>query len=155
MKKEVFIMMVVFICLAMVGCISTRPTITNASSHTSEHTNQQSHQEKTTDSTFIDHYREVICIHDTIHIKDSIYVYKWRNKIIKDSIHDTLYIQNTDTITNTIQVEKPIAPFVRNSCIALWSIVGVAILALVAWIVWKFATGKISIASILTKLLSR
>jgi multisubunit Na+/H+ antiporter MnhB subunit len=65
-----------------------------------------------------------------------------------------LYVNNTDTIRITVtnEVEKPIAPFVRNSCIALWVIVGVAFLSLVVWIVWKFATGKISWIEIITKL---
>lgn len=146
----------------MVGCVSARPTITKSSLHNQEHTNTHSSKEYVMDSTLIDRLREVIVRNDTVYIHDSIYIYKWRDRQLTDTIHDTLYINNTDTIINTIEVEvekpvyidKPISHFVRNSCIALWSLIGVAILALVGWIVWNFATGKVSWASLIAKLFS-
>lgn len=138
-----------FVVLVLVGCASTRPTITNTSSHEQEHTNMQSHSETVVDSTLIDRLREVITRNDTVYVKENVYIYKWRDRQVTDTIRDTLYINNTDTITNTIEVEKPIAPFVLKSCIALWVILGVAILAIVAWIVWKFATGKFSLVNVL------
>ena len=150
----------------MVGCASTRPTSTQSSSHNQEHTNTHSSKEYVMDSTLIDRLREVIVRNDTVYIHDSICIYKWRDRQLTDTIHDTLYINNTDTIINTIEVEvevevekpvyidKPISPFVRNSCIALWSLIGVAIVALVGWIVWNFATGKVSWASLIAKLFS-
>lgn len=139
----------------MIGCASSRPISGEYSNHEREHSNNQSHVESTTDSTYIDRLREVITINDTVYIYDSIYIYKWRDRQIADTLHDTLYINNTDTIRMTItnEVEKPIAPFVRNSCIALWVIIGVAILALVGWIVWSFATGKLSWGKLLGKIL--
>ena len=143
-----------FVVLVLVGCASTRPTTTNTSSHEQEHTNMQSHSETVVDSTLIDRLREVIIRHDTVYVKEYEYIYKWRDRQVTDTIRDTLYINNTDTITNTIDVEKPIAPFVKKSCIALWSIVGVAFLALIGWIVWKFATGKFSWPGIISKLFS-
>lgn len=150
MKRLIFI---VTIALVVVGC-KTLPTITNSSSYEREHNNTQSHKESVVDSTFIERLREVIIRNDTVYIHDSIFVYKWRDRQITDSIHDTLYVNKTDTIIKPVEVEKPIAPFVRNSCIALWSIIGVAILAIVAWIVWKFATGKFSWPGIISKLFS-
>lgn len=139
----------------MIGCASSRPIIGEYSNHEREHSNNQSHVEHTTDSTLIDRMREVITRNDTVFIHDSIYIFKWRNRYITDTVHDTLYINNTDTIRLTItnEVEKPIAPFVRNSCIALWVIIGVAILALIGWIAWNFATGRISWGKILGKIL--
>lgn len=138
-----------FVVLVLVGCASTRPTITNTSSHEQEHTNQQSHSETVVDSTLIDRLREVITRNDTVYVKENVYIYKWRDRQVTDTVRDTLYINNTDTITIPVEVEKPIAPFVRNSCIALWVIVGVAIIALIGWIVWKFATGKFSLVNVL------
>lgn len=138
-----------FVVLVLVGCASTRPTITNTSSHEQEHTNMQSHSETVVDSTLIDRLREVVTRNDTVYVKEYEYIYKWRDRQVTDTVRDTLYINNTDTITNTIEVEKPIAPFVMKSCIALWVILGVAILAIVAWIVWKFATGKFSLVNVL------
>lgn len=141
-----------FVVLVLVGCASTRPTITNSSSHEQEHTIMQSHSETVVDSTLIDRLREVITRNDTVYVKENVYIYKWRDRQVTDTVRDTLYINNTDTITNTIEVEKPIAPFVLKSCIALWVILGVAILAIVAWIVWQFATGKISWVNIISKI---
>lgn len=141
-----------FVVLVLVGCASTRPTITNTSSHEQEHTNMQSHSETVVDSTLIDRLREVITRNDTVYVKENVYIYKWRDRQVTDTIRDTLYINNTDTITNTIEVEKPIAPFVLKSCIALWVILGVAVLAVICWIVWQFATGKISWVNIISKI---
>lgn len=157
MKCFRFIVFVMAVLLA-VGCSTLHPTV--SSSHNSDHTNMQSHNERVVDSTLIDRLREVIVRNDTVYIHDSIYIFKWRDRYVGDTIHDTLYIENTDTIYQPIEVEvpveveKPIRPFVRNSCIALWSIVGVAILALIVWIVWNFATGKFSWAALIKKLLS-
>lgn len=155
-----FRFIVILAVFGMVGCATARPTITNTSNHEQEHTNLQSHNERLVDSTLIDRLREVIVRNDTVYIHDSIYIFKWRDRYVGDTIHDTLYIENTDTIYRPvevkvpIEVEKPIRPFVRNSCIALWGIIGVAILALIIWLVWKFATGKFSWAKIGIKLLS-
>lgn len=141
----------------MIGCASSRPIIGESSNHEREHTNDKSHVEYTTDSTMIDRLREVITRNDTVYIHDSTYIYKLRDRYVTDTIHDTLYINNTDTIRQTItnQVEKPIAPFVRNSCIALWVIIGVAVLALVGWIWFSFATGKISWGKVLSWIIRR
>ena len=157
MKQFLFI---VSLALVMVGCATTRPTSTKSSSTGLWHEQSQSHTDKVLDSVMIDRLREVIVRNDTVYIHDSIYISKWRDRQVTDTIRDTLYIEQTDTITNYIEVEKPVyidkpvSPFVRNSCIALWSIVGVAILALVLWVVWSFATGKFSWAGIARKLFS-
>jgi hypothetical protein len=143
--------------ITMIGCASSRPIMSESSNHEREHSNNQSHVEHTTDSTLIDRLREVITRNDTVFIHDSIYIYKFRDRQVTDTVHDTLYINNTDTIRLTItnEVEKPIADFVRNSCIALWVIIGVAILALVGWIWFSFATGKISWGKILSWIIRR
>ena len=148
---------IVLTMITMIGCASSRPIIGESSNHERDHSNTRSHVEHTTDSTLIDRLREVITRNDTVFIHDSIYIYKFRDRHVTDTVHDTLYINNTDTIRLTItnEVEKPIAPFVRNSCIALWVIIGVAILALIGWIAWNFATGKFSWTSILKWLIRR
>lgn len=147
MKKQYFFIMMA-ISLMVVGCKTLPPTITNATS-TSSH--RDSVAEKTIyvhDTTYIDRYHSVITSNDTIYRQDSIYIYVEKYRYL----HDTVHITHTDTIqtikTQARLVENPIAPFVRNSCIALWVIIGVAILALIIWIVWNFATGKFSWQSI-------
>lgn len=154
MRKIFFIVLTM---ITMIGCASSRPIMSESSNHEREQSTNQSHVEHTTDSTLIDRLREVITRNDTVFIHDSIYIYKLRDRHVTDSIHDTLYINNTDTIRLTVtnEVEKPIAPFVRNSCIALWVIIGVAILALVGWIWFSFATGKMSLGKILSWIIRR
>lgn len=156
MRKFFFIVLTM---ITMIGCASSRPIIGESYNHNHEreHSNNQSHVERTIDSTLIDRLREVITRNDTVFIHDSISIYKWRDRNVTDTVHDTLYINNTDTLRLTItnEVEKPIAPFVRNSCIALWVIIGVAILALVGWIWFSFATGKISCGKILSWIIRR
>ena len=154
MRKFFFIVLTM---ITMIGCASSRPIMSESSNHEREQSNNKSHVEHTTDSTLIDRLREVITRNDTVFIHDSIYIYKLRDRHVTDSIHDTLYINNTDTIRLTVtnEVEKPIASFVRNSCIALWVIIGVAILALVGWIWFSFATGKISWGKILSWIIRR
>lgn len=155
MKHFLFI---VLIAIGMVGCATERPTSTKSSNYQQDHSNK--HTSKVTDSTLIDRLREVIIRNDTVYIHDSIYIFKWRDRQVIDSIHDTLYIEQRDSvfvpveIEKIVEVDKPIPAFVRNSCIALWSIVGVAILALVVWIAWSFATGKFSWGGLIRKLLS-
>lgn len=148
---------IVLTMITMIGCASSRPIIGDSSNHERDHSNTRSHMENTTDSILIDRMREVITRNDTVIVHDSIYIFKLRDRYVTDTIHDTLYINHTDTIRQTItnEVEKPIAPFVRNSCITLWVIIGVAILALVVWIVWNFATGKFSWANIIKWIFSR
>lgn len=144
------------IMLGWLGCASSKPTISNASHHKEKHSNEQSHNEVRVDSILIEKLREVIIKGDTTYIHDSIFIEKWRERQVVDSVHDTLYIDRTDTVRVPVEIEKPIAPFVRNSCIALWVIIGVAILALIIWIVWNFATGKFSwhnIVAIIPKLI--
>lgn len=154
MRKIFFIVLTM---ITMIGCASSRPIIGESSNHERDHSNTRSHVENTTDSTLIDRLREVITRNDTVFIHDSIYIYKLRDRHVTDTVHDTLYINHTDTIRQTItnEVEKPIAPFVRKSCIALWVIIGVAIFALIGWIVWNFATGKFSWANMIKWIFSR
>ena len=66
-------------------------------------------------------------------MRDSIYFYKWRNK------HDSIYINNTDTIYQQVVVEKKGSAFLRNSGIALWVLIGLLVVAVIIGIILKFA----------------
>lgn len=165
MKKQFFFIILVVIGLVVVGCKTLQPTITNTTNTITHHDSIAEKFIYIHDTIYQDRYHSVTTQNDTVYIKDSIYIYIGYDRIIKD----TVYITNTDTIITIrvkteyvevekpiyVEVEKPIAPFVRNSCITLWCIIGVALLALIAWVVWKFATGKISWASIISKLIRK
>lgn len=77
----------------------------------------------------------------------------YRDRYIGSTLatHDTIRIRDIDTLTvyrdfpievpvvQTVEVEKPQSQFLRNSGIALWVLIGIAILAIVAGIILKFA----------------
>lgn len=94
----------------------------------------------------------------TLFVHDSIYIDRWHSKevagdtiILHDSItrtiykqvaqHDSVFINRCDTIyqTREIQVQKKNSTFLRNSGIALWCILALLLLAVIAGIVIKFA----------------
>lgn len=143
MRKFLFFILFLVNVVLMVGCATPQP-ITNTSSRTDSVVIRT---EYVHDTTLVERIREIYNAPDTLYIHDSTIIYKYRDKVKID----TLYRYHTDTtvIVQEKLVEKPIAPFVKNSCIALWCILGVAILALVGWIIWKFATGKFTIAGLL------
>ena len=151
MQKFFLFTISLVISMGWLGCKS-QPNISSTSNDSRDYTNMKSHDERMVDSTLIDHLREVIVRNDTVFVRDSIYIFKWRDHHVRDTVRDTLYVSHTDSIRIPVEVEKPIAPFVRNSCIALWVMIGVAILALIGWMVYGFATGKFSWIKIAGKL---
>ena len=62
---------------------------------------------------------------------------RWRDKY--NEIHDSVYINQTDTIYQTVTVVQPVNTFLKNSGIALWVIITLAVLAIVAGLFIKFA----------------
>lgn len=143
MRKFLFFILFLLNVVLMVGCVTQQPT-TNTSSRNDSIVVRT---EYVHDTTLVERIREIYNAPDTLYIHDSTIIYKYRDRVKTD----TLYRYHTDTtvIVQEKLVEKPIAPFVKNSCIALWCILGVAILALVGWIIWKFATGKFTTAGLL------
>lgn len=111
------------VSVLLVGCATSRTTSTT---HTSEHYSSHSQSNSVYDSTLVDHLREVIRKNDTIYVHDSIVIIKWKDRYECERINDTIVI--TDTITNLVEVDrpilidKPIPAFVRNSCIAFWGL---------------------------------
>ena len=75
---------------------------------------------------------------DSIFIKekaDTIFVEKWKTRY-KDVLkveRDTIWRDNTQTIVKEVEVEKPIAPFVK--WLAWWG--AAALLILLLWVVLK------------------
>ena len=143
MRKFLLFILFLLNVVLMVGCVTQQPT-TNTSSRNDSIVVRT---EYVHDTTLVERIREIYNAPDTLYIHDSTIIYKYRDRVKTD----TLYRYHTDTtvIVQEKLVEKPIAPFVKNSCIALWCILGVAILALVGWIIWKFATGKFTTAGLL------
>ena len=123
--------MVLGVCLlAMTGC-KTQPCLPIPSSGTHDHDSVRT--EYVHDSISVDRWHTILQKGDTVYVRDSIYFYKWRNK------HDSIYINNTDTIYEQVVVEKKGNMFLRNSGIALWVLIGLLVVAAIIGIILKFA----------------
>lgn len=87
------------------------------------------------DSVFVDRWHTIWKQGDTIYIHDSID--RWRTR--HDSIYAYKYINTTDTITVTVEVEKQGAAFWKGSGIAFWILLGVLVLGITIGLIIKFA----------------
>lgn len=122
---------VTFVCvMGMTGCKS-QPCLPIPSSGTHDHDSVRT--EYVHDSISVDRWHTILQKGDTVYVRDSIYFYKWRNK------HDSIYINNTDTIYQQVVVEKKGNMFLRNSGIALWVLIGLLVVAAIIGIILKFA----------------
>lgn len=122
---------VTFVCvMGMIGC-KTQPCLPIPSSGTHDHDSVRT--EYVHDSISVDRWHTILQKGDTVYIHDSIWFYKWRNK------HDSIYINNTDTIYNTVTVTQQGNMFLRNSGIALWVLIGLLVVAAIIGIILKFA----------------
>ena len=122
---------VTFVCvMGMTGCKS-QPCLPIPSSGTHDHDSVRT--EYVHDSISVDRWHTILQKGDTVYVRDSIYFYKWRNK------HDSIYINNTDTIYQQVVVEKQGSAFLRNSGIALWVLIGLLVAAAIIGIILKFA----------------
>ena len=125
-----FVIVIGICLLGMTGCKS-QPCLPIPSSGTHDH--DSARIEYIHDSISVDRWHTILQKGDTVYVRDSIYFYKWRNK------HDSIYINNTDTIYQQVVVEKKGSAFLRNSGIALWVLIGLLVVAAIIGIILKFA----------------
>lgn len=124
------------ILFAVVVCMASCRTYYPASTSTS--TNRDSIRTLYVhDSIYIDRWHSQFVVGDTIILHDSITTTIYQ----KVAEHDSIYINRCDTIyqTREIQVQKKSNTFLRNSGIALWCIIALLILSVIAGIIIKFA----------------
>lgn len=117
--------------LAFVGCKTPQlPTLPNSSdrSHDSIRT------ELRIDTIYQDRWRKEYRKGDTIFIHDSID--RWHAHYIY--IHDSIDNSRTDTIYQTVEIEKKGSEFLRMSGIAFWILIAaIAILGVTLFIVFR------------------
>lgn len=122
---------IVFILLALlVSCRTIQPVV---GTH-----NEQSDSLRTEyriDSVYVDRYHTIWKQGDTVYIHDSID--RWRTR--HDSIYAYKYINTTDTIVQTVEIEKQGAAFWRGSGIAFWVLLGMLVLGITIGLIIKFA----------------
>lgn len=117
------------IVLSLTGCKCPCSVIPSGGTHDHDSTRI----EYVHDSISVDRWHTILQKGDTVFIHDSIYYYKWRNK------HDSIYINNTDTIYQTVTIESKGSAFLRGSGIALWCLLGALVLGAIIGIIIKFA----------------
>lgn len=132
-----FCIMIGMLVLAMVGCRSlpqqvVLPNSSNRDSVRIELVHDSVYVYKH-DSIFRDRWRSG----DTVYVTVEKWQTRWRDKY--NEIHDSVYINQTDTIYQTVTVVQPVNTFLKNSGIALWVIITLAVLAIVAGLFIKFA----------------
>lgn len=135
MLRFKLILIALAIFLAMLACASCSSQNVVAS-NVHERKQDSVRIEYKHDSIYTDRYHHIYTIGDTVYIHDSI----WRDRWHTINKHDSIYINNTDTIyqTNTIEVEKRGSAFLRNSGIALWVILSILLLSVIIGIVLRF-----------------
>ena len=119
----------------MLACVSCgSQNVVASSAH--ERTQDSVRIEYKHDSIYIDRYHHIYAQGDTVYIYDSI----WRDRWHTINKHDSIYINNTDTIyqTSTVEVEKPGSTFLRNSGIVLWVLIAIFILTVIIGIILRF-----------------
>ena len=85
------------------------------------------------DSIFRDRWREG----DTVYITTEKWLTRYKDKLIEK--HDSIYVNNTDTIYQTVEVEKKGAAFWKGSGIAFWILLGILIIGVAVGITIKIA----------------
>ena len=122
---------IVFILLALlVSCRTIQPVV---GTH-----NEQSDSIRTEyriDSFYVDRWHTIWTKNDTVYIHDSID--RWRTR--HDSIYAYKYINMTDTIVQTVEIEKQGAAFWKGSGIAFWVLLGMMVLGITIGLIIKFA----------------
>ena len=139
MRLDRFIWLVLALCALLGFCILTSsckcPCAALPDTGTHDHNRDSVRTEYVHDSIFTDRWHKEWIKGDTVFIHDSIWRDRWHNK----QVHDSIYIQNTDTIYKTVEIIKQGSRFLRNSGVALWIIIALAIAAAVIGIIIHFA----------------
>ena len=125
------------IVLSFTGCKTPCPCASAGTNTQHSETNDSVHTEYVHDSIYIDRWHKEYVKGDTVFVRDSVFRDRWHYK----QLHDSVYIAQTDTITNTIvqEVEKPANAFWKGSGIALWVLIGAIVLGAIIGIIIKFA----------------
>lgn len=118
------------LCIVMFGCKTVQPVVLP-----NQHQEQKDsiRTEYKHDSIYIDRWHKEYVKGDTVYIHDSIWRDRWRFK----ELHDSIYINQSDTIYKAVEVEKPQSTFLRNSGIALWVILALLVAGVVVGIILK------------------
>ena len=124
-----------YIAVLIIAVSCTRVPASVVLPNVHSHAHDSVRTEYVHDSIYIDRWHREYVQGDTVYMHDSID--RWHNRYVY--IHDSIDNSRIDTIYQTVQVEKPYKQFLVNSGIALWIIIILIVLTIVAGIFIKFA----------------
>ncbi len=122
------ITLVLFVFALLVSCKTLPPTLP-----TGTHDRDSIRTEYVHDSIYTDRWHTIYTKGDTVFVHDSIWRDRWHTK------HDSVYINSTDTIYQTVTVEKQGGAFWKGSGIAFWVLLGILFIGLAVGITIKVA----------------
>lgn len=85
------------------------------------------------DSIFRDRWRDG----DTVYITTEKWLTRYKDKYV--AVHDTISVSATDTIYQTIEIEKQSSSFWKGSGIAFWILLGLLAIGCTIGLIIKFA----------------
>lgn len=136
MMKKIctYIVIAIIVCLASCRVHYQLPISSSDNRRDSERT------EYIHDSIYIDRVRMIYIGGDTVYIRDSVNTIRTQ----KQTIHDSIYINLTDTIYQPTEASNSNTlsrgtVFLRNSGIALWVILSILFLCVAVGLIFKFA----------------
>jgi hypothetical protein len=131
-----YLLLLIIGCLIILACVGCKtPQLPTLPTNAHRDSNDSIRTELRIDTIYQDRWHKEYQKGDTTFIHDSID--RWHKKYVY--IHDSIDNSRIDTIYQPVPVEKKGSAFLRNSGIALWVIIGLILLAVIAGIFVKFA----------------
>lgn len=154
MKK---LLIILLLAVFVVACKTTEQVITNTTSSNSVSENNHASIERVHDTTYIEKVHYITIKPDTVIIRDSVTIHKYRDRFLNDTVEVILKDTFTNVVTETVEkikVEKvptPANKFLVGCTIAFWIILVIVVIV----IIWKIAKGKIPIINKIKNLFIR
>lgn len=141
MKRDLlYIVFAAVVFAALIVCFASCKVHYQLPISSSDNRRDSERTEYIHDSIYIDRVRMIHIGGDTVYIRDSVNTVRMQ----KQTIHDSIYINLTDTIYQTTEASNSNTlskgtVFLRNSGIALWVILSILFLCVAVGLIFKFA----------------
>lgn len=140
MKKDLlYIVFTAVVFAALIVCFASCKAHYQLPISSSDNRRDSERTEYIHDSIYVDRVRMIYIGGDTVYIRDSVNTVRTQ----KQTIHDSIYINLTDTIYQPTEVKTATMSkgtvFLRNSGIALWVILSILFLCVAVGLIFKFA----------------
>ena len=106
------------------------------------------------ESVKTEYVKDTQVVRDSIHVMDSVFIRekadtiwitKWRTEYKEALRVDTFIVQQTDSVTNVVEVEKPLTSWQKFKLNTAGWILGIFIVCLVLYILYKYIRRRLLI----------